>query len=141
MIKNALRAIVLLAIWCACAALIWRIAFRALFLSISDRTLRLAIWNFGMVTAFWVSYLPANFVHRRTGGSGSFLRWSVDVLYQAPDANHKAPSHSYRLARGGAAGLQELAVSGKTSGDPRPDRWLDDQFAAALADAGGFFIA
>ena len=80
--SNFLFASVLLAGWCACTGLIWRLVFRASVMSVADPSLRSGWGILGLIASLWLSAIPINMVHRRSGRSGNFFAWSIGVLNQ-----------------------------------------------------------
>ena len=81
--RDVLVASLLLASWCLVAGLAWRLVLRGYALPIENSSLRQAFGIVGLLAALLLAYVPVNGVHRRLGGSGSFLRWAVKVLNQA----------------------------------------------------------
>jgi len=81
--RDILLASGLLVGWIVCAGLIWRLAFRATVMSVSDPSLRSGLGMLGWLTSIWLSVVPVNLLHRRLGRPGNFYAWSIDVLNQA----------------------------------------------------------
>jgi hypothetical protein len=80
---NVLVASLLLLGWCVSAALGWRLIIRGSVLSLTDQSMRSGLGILGLCVMLLLAYVPVNAVHRYLGGSGSFLRWALDVLHQA----------------------------------------------------------
>ena len=72
----------LLALWSACAGLLWRVLLRNALLALPDQGLRHGLGSFGMMLTGLLAYIPINALFHFLGGSGSSARWALDVVEQ-----------------------------------------------------------